>query len=177
MEKLLEAQEKLVFEGFQTGIGLPYAPVVNGTVLADTINGIIEKGQMNQVPTIIGSTKNDITVTADELAMGDSKINRSNIDYSLMNERLQNNPSYVYRFIRDLPGDDAGAFHSSELWYTFGTLEHCWRPMTDGDKELSQAIIGYWSNFMRTGNPNGDGLPDWKPCTGDSPYIKEFDVK
>ena len=29
--------------------------------------------------------------------------------------------------------DMAGAFHSSELWYMFGTLDRCWRPMEDAD--------------------------------------------
>lgn len=39
-----------------------------------------------------------------------------------------------------LPGDDAGAFHSSELWYIFGTLGRCWRPYKKSDpfiKELA----------------------------------------
>ena len=47
---------------------------------------------------------------------------------------------YLYRFTRQLPEDDPaderplkGAFHSSELWYTFGTLGRCWRPMTQAD--------------------------------------------
>lgn len=35
---------------------------------------------------------------------------------------------YYYRFDVAMPGDDAGAFHSSELWFSFGTLATCWRP-------------------------------------------------
>ncbi len=41
------------------------------------------------------------------------------------------NPVYFYRLERELPGDDAGAFHASEHWYVFRTLDHCWRPLTE----------------------------------------------
>ena len=72
-------------------------------------------------------------------------------------------PAYVYEFVRDLPGDDAGAFHSSELWYTFGTLGRAWRPFTPADQALSDRMLDYWTNFMKTGDPNGAALPEWKP--------------
>ncbi len=31
----------------------------------------------------------------------------------------------------------------------------------DADRNLSAAIQGYWTNFAKTGNPNGPGLPEW----------------
>ena len=37
-------------------------------------------------------------------------------------------PSYSWYFDRKLPGDENGAWHSSDLWYWFGTLDNCWRP-------------------------------------------------
>jgi para-nitrobenzyl esterase len=109
--------------------------------------------------------KNDITVTEEELEIGHSKIHQSDIDYSLMCEKMINLPSYVYYFKRDLPGDDAGAFHSSELWYVFGTLDKCWRPMEKTDYKLSSEMLDYWSNFAKNGNPNGHGLEEWRLCT------------
>lgn len=69
--------------------------------------------------------------------------------------------SFAYRFARQLPGDDQGAFHSADLWYWFGTLENCWRPWEGGDYALSNRMIGYLVNFAKTGNPNGEGLPQW----------------
>ena len=86
-------------------------------------------------------------------------------------------PSYLYHFARRLPGDDWGAFHSSELWYTFGTLGRCWRPMTEHDYELSEEMVTCWTNFMKIGNPNGDGQrleENWESYTGEHPYVKLF---
>ena len=70
--------------------------------------------------------------------------------------------SYAYCFARQLPGDEKGAFHSADLWYWFGTLENCWRPFTDGDYALSDTMVEYLTNFAKTGDPNGEGLPVWE---------------
>ena len=92
-------------------------------------------------------------------------------------------PAYFYRFERALPEDDPndnrvlkGAFHSSELWYTFGTLGRCWRPMTEGDYELSRIMCDMWTNFAKTGNPNGVALPHWDPYTITAPSMMTFNI-
>jgi para-nitrobenzyl esterase len=75
----------------------------------------------------------------------------------------------VYRYHLDLipPGDKfhpagAGAFHSDDIEYIFGTLDSrqqaTWRPE---DRALSAQIQQYWVNFARNGDPNGPGLPVW----------------
>jgi para-nitrobenzyl esterase len=54
------------------------------------------------------------------------------------------------------------AFHSDDIEYVFGTLDTrpgaTWRPE---DRVLSEQMMRYWTNFARTGNPNGKGLPAW----------------
>ena len=67
--------------------------------------------------------------------------------------------------LRQLPGDDRGAWHSSDLWYWFGTLAHCWRPFTEKDTALSAQMVDYLTNFARTGDPNGADLPQWQTVT------------
>ena len=76
----------------------------------------------------------------------------------------QKKPSYCWYFDRQLPGDDHGAWHSADLWYWFGTLENCWRPMEQKDRDLSEEMVAYLCNFVRTGDPNKAGeLPTWIP--------------
>lgn len=75
----------------------------------------------------------------------------------------QEKPSYAWFFDRRLPGDDNGAWHSSDLWYWFGTLENCWRPMTRKDHVLSNQMTSYLTNFCKYGDPNGAGLTAWLP--------------
>ncbi len=54
------------------------------------------------------------------------------------------------------------AFHSDDIEYVFGTLDTRpgaeWRPE---DRKLSEEMMGYWTNFARSGDPNGQGLPEW----------------
>ena len=71
-------------------------------------------------------------------------------------------PSYTWFFDRMLPGDGNGAWHSADLWYWFGTLENCWRPMENKDFALSDQMTDYLCNFVRTGDPNKAAqLPTW----------------
>jgi len=67
---------------------------------------------------------------------------------------------------RQFPGDDRGAWHSSDLWYWFGTLAHCWRPFTEKDTALSAQMVDYLTNFARTGDPNGADLPQMPSALG-----------
>ena len=70
--------------------------------------------------------------------------------------------SYTWYFDRMLPGDDCGAWHSSDLWYWFGTLPNCWRPMEQKDYDLSEQMVNYLCNFVRNGDPNKAAqLPTW----------------
>jgi para-nitrobenzyl esterase len=76
-------------------------------------------------------------------------------------------PLYRYRFDRPAPPEENHpqgkyAFHSTELEYVFGTLDvrhgAVWHPE---DRTLSDQVATYWTNFARSGNPNGKGLPAW----------------
>jgi para-nitrobenzyl esterase len=55
----------------------------------------------------------------------------------------------------------AGAYHSGDLAYVFNNLDKAganWLPV---DYQLAELMSGYWANFARNGNPNGDDLPFW----------------
>jgi len=78
-------------------------------------------------------------------------------------------PAYVYLFDHLEPGPHAsrwGMFHSSELSYVFGTLDAApERHYSAVDRALSARLMRYWVDFIKSGNPNGAGLPLW-PAIG-----------
>ncbi len=86
----------------------------------------------------------------------------------------QKQPSYAWFFDRQLPGDNCGAWHSSDLWYWFGTLSNCWRPMEHKDHALSDQMVQYLLNFVRTGDPNGGNLPQWLPMGREQKKVMRF---
>ena len=90
----------------------------------------------------------------------------------------QGRPIYTYAFGPTIPGDKAGAFHSCDLWFEFETLMKCWRPFDGHHFDLARRMCNYWTNFAKTGDPNGDDadgtpMPRWEPY-GDVPARMEF---
>ena len=89
-------------------------------------------------------------------------------------------PSFLYQFRRSIPGkgeSDLGSFHSLELPYVFGALRNPvwgWLTFQKVDDSLAAAIQSYWTNFAKTGDPNGAGLPRWRAYTVGSEQYMEF---
>src|SRR5262249_5543523 len=84
-------------------------------------------------------------------------------------------PVYMYNF--DIPVDPAltpniflGATHGSELTSVFGTS-----PAFAADpqgKAASDLIQRYWTNFAKTGNPNGGSDPNWPTAFSGADYVR-----
>jgi len=96
------------------------------------------------------------------------------------------NPGYQFQFARAVPGREAaGAAHGSEVPYVFGNLGRAANsPKYDAiDQQVSEAMQTYWTNFAKTGDPNGGGLPAWPKFdsakrsylefTGAGPVVRE----
>jgi para-nitrobenzyl esterase len=142
-------------------------PNIDRYVLMEEFSKAAMEGGIADIPFMIGGCKDD---------MSPVMTGQSLYDLSIALEYRGRRPAYIYRFDRELPGDDNGAFHSAELWYVFGTLDRAWRPFTAGDRELSHRMINYWTNFMKNGDPNSEGLPRWDPYTSANPARMHFDL-
>ena len=177
-EELYDALGPFMGEMMKRGKGLVFKPNIDGYVLEKYYDELIEEGAVKKIPYLLGSNKNDIFVEKKDAEAGvRSKLYNGCVNFSQKLEKAGLGASYVSFFKRELPGDDAGAYHSAELWYTFGTLSRCWRPMTEGDHALSESMVEFWTNFAKTGNPNSNGDIVWKQCTQDEAFVMEFDVK
>jgi len=92
---------------------------------------------------------------------------------------------YLYRFDYHniMGGKWVGAFHSLEMPFIFNTMDQ--KPLsmvlkTKNQKEmdeLSRIMQGYWTNFAKTGNPNGPGIPEWPAFQLDSPKVQVLDTR
>jgi len=148
----------------ETGQRISFSPVIDGYVLEQSFSDAARSDNIADIPYLIGYTLNDLGDMRESIA-----------DFCKLREQ-QGGKAYAYLFSRQLPGDDSGAFHSSELWYMFHTLGRSWRPFTEADFALSNQMVDFWTNFARSGNPNGKDLPEWIPYTNASPDFMIFNI-
>jgi para-nitrobenzyl esterase len=112
--------------------------------------------------------------------------------WSELQMKTSGKPVYRYLYARPrpaylgMPGDPApsggrdgareqagprGAAHSAEIQYAMGNLDldkrYTWEP---ADYEVSKTMQAYFVNFIKTGNPNGAGLPEWPAYRTDNDY-------
>lgn len=71
----------------------------------------------------------------------------------------QGRPVYEYFFSKE--NRCKGTNHSGEIPYAYGNLVHN-KNYKDHDFELQDIMKQYWLNFIKYGDPNGEGLPQWK---------------
>ncbi len=86
--------------------------------------------------------------------------------YCLERQALANGiPVYTYYFTKD--NGRLGPWHSGEEIYLYGNIPASSGLFDAGDRALSAAMLGYFRNFILSGDPNGSGLPAWRPAADD----------
>ena len=70
-------------------------------------------------------------------------------------------PSYEYYFSKD--NGRLGPWHSGEEVYCYNNIPQNLRLFDSADRELADLFSSYFANFVKTGDPNGEGLAEWKP--------------
>lgn len=144
-------------------------PIIDNYVSEKSFDDAAREGTLADVPYMIGYTLNDMN----NMAAG--------IEAFCIDRQEKGNKAWAYEFARPLPDDGSqtvpilkGAFHSSDLWFVFKSLKHCWRPWTDGDWALSENMLTAWTNFAKYGDPNGPDGGVWTPCTKENPDFMLF---
>ncbi len=67
------------------------------------------------------------------------------------------------------PAIAPGAVHSADIEYAMGTLDtNEYYDWNEDDRAISRLFLTYYANFCKTGNPNGEGLPQWTAITKDN---------
>jgi para-nitrobenzyl esterase len=86
-------------------------------------------------------------------------------------------PTFRYLYTRPRP-TEPGAGHSAEIEYALGNLDRnkvfAW---TEDDQRTSAAMQAYFANFIKTGNPNGEGLPAWPLVTAEGDNVMRIDAQ
>jgi para-nitrobenzyl esterase len=133
---------------------------VDGYVLPTSVHEAYPEGRAVNVPLILGYNSGD-----------DPDVHRNAGRNWAEAHARTGNPVYAYYFTKVPPYPPFRfrgiAGHGAELIYLFGfpqpiffyAVEFPWNAA--GDYAMSERMISYWTNFAKTGNPNGDGLPEW----------------
>lgn len=153
LEELRSASLDVIFDAVETiksrrkDTTYNTMPVVDGLLIPAPIDELIKTPLA--IPYMIGYTGNDLYAP---------------VMTFIGNRFGREHGAWIYFFDLDSPGDGNGAFHSCDLRYLFETLDGSWRPYGVRDREASGQLAAYAANFARRGDPNGAGLPCWKPA-------------
>ena len=90
--------------------------------------------------------------------------------------------AFLYFFSYTPPSPRAvelGAFHAGEIPYVFNVIpsqdpREAGFTYTEADRTLAETMSNYWINFVKSGNPNGPGLPEWPAYQLDTERYLEF---
>lgn len=162
---------------------LPDIPYMTGTVVGDWFFKTIKKTENYQEALI--AAKEYLGADADEFV---ERFLKNEKDFEAFSKSLQltqciggaesfakckkgTAPVYTYHFNRTLPDKNGlKGYHSFELWYVFGTIQHSNRNLTGIDYELSNMMTDYWCSFAKNSNPNDSKKnPLWENYTPENP--------
>ena len=140
------------------------SPCIDGELVVESGHKILARGEQHRIPYLIGTTSEDMMPP---------------ILYSMAKKWCDNQESnaYLWFFNRNLPGDNHGAWHSSDLWYWFNTLENGWRPFNEKDHALAEEMSDRLCAFAKSGNPNSQGYAEWTSGDGRALILGDKDTK
>jgi len=133
---------------------------------------------------LYSATNNDEVIRAATDLASDRFIAYSTWKWIDLHSKTNGKPVYRYLYAHLLPLKDSinnqgfrGAPHASEIEYAMGNLSsskaYNWNA---DDYKVSEIMMSYFANFIKTGNPNGEGLPKWYGLQSSVPKVMILDV-
>jgi para-nitrobenzyl esterase len=149
------------------------SPVADGRITVDAL-AAYQAGRFARVPVMIGATSDDIGGPTGAMITGARSMAQL--------FARQNIPTYYYRFsyvAQSLrTADTKGAGHASEIPYFFDTVGIKYgEAATPADRTVGRLASGYLVNFVKKGDPNGAGLPDWAALTPGTSRLLDIGVQ
>jgi para-nitrobenzyl esterase len=121
--------------------------------------------------------ENSVPKTARDL-MRDAAFGWQTWIWARLQSQTGNSKVYYYYFDQhpDYPEDSpmygAGSPHGQDVAYAFMTLNSLRRKdISESDRELSETMGTYWTNFAKYGDPNGEGVPEWPAFSDANPEV------
>lgn len=170
---------KLVVEtaqsAYKAGRGTPVALII-GSNSAEVPAGFVNARSKEELFGLFGNLKDEAKAVYDpdgnaEFARMLAMVNTDKVwaepaRFTANAFAAKGRPAYVYLFSYVSPSTQRmmryGATHASEIPYVFDNLRgRNGEAIAPKDREVAKLMNGYWTNFAKTGNPNGKGLPQW----------------
>lgn len=151
---------------------------VRGDTAVAALESMVRAGYGDRADTILAAyphaTDQEATQAARDLAR-DSIFAWSTWVWARMQSTHGRNKAFVYYFDHRTPESPNGATHAAELGYVFRTLDVRGGNPRPEDTAVSELMSRYWTNFAKTGDPNGPGLPAWPVFDNSKQQVMVFD--
>lgn len=184
---IADLRAMLALEVIKNEPGQPYfrfGTVVDGYFLTGSYMDIFAEGKQNDTPYMTGMNRDELRYggekskayydlyladAGEDSALAETTAAR---EYSRLNawlwmdhrSKTARTKGYIYYFTQAIPWPEHpefGAFHTGDVPYFFNNLSKLDRPWTTVDTLVADRMSSYWANYVKTGDPNGDELPDW----------------
>ncbi len=181
-------------------------PITDGTIVAGDTDAIFAAGGQAKIPVIIGSNDDELgfvpalfrkmvndpalaklggRADAVRAAYGDEGEANRRVGADVMftepalalgMRQARVAATFLYRFgyvAEAKRKDGQGAVHATDVAFQFGNLP---ADATPADRAAARQLGDYWTNFAKTGDPNGSGLPIWSRLDSAAPRLLSMGI-